>query len=64
MVGLGVGLALLPGTAFADPTDEAPKEGQLDPEYAAGKAAIEGLHELNVRAVVSGAHARVARLFV
>ena len=30
----------MPGTAFADPTDEAPKEGQLDPEYAAGKAAI------------------------
>ena len=37
---LGLGLALLPGTARADPTDDAPKQGQLDPEYAAGKAAI------------------------
>ncbi len=37
---LGLGLALLPGTTRAAPTDEAPKEGQLDPEYAAGKAAI------------------------
>ena len=37
---LGLGLALLPGTPLADPTDEATKEGQLDPEYAAGKAAI------------------------
>jgi hypothetical protein len=37
---LGLGLALLPGTTRAAPTDEAPKEGQLDPEYAAGEAAI------------------------
>jgi Flp pilus assembly protein TadD len=37
---LGLGLALLPGRPLADPTDEAPKEGQLDPDYAAGKAAI------------------------
>ena len=29
------------GTTLADPTDEAPKEGQLDPDYAAGKKAIE-----------------------
>ena len=36
---LGLGLALLPGRVFADPTDEASKE-QVDPEYAAGKAAI------------------------
>jgi Flp pilus assembly protein TadD len=36
---LGLSLALLPGTTRADPTDEATK-GQLDPEYAAGKAAI------------------------
>jgi len=28
---LGLGLALLPGTTRAAPTDEAPKEGQLDP---------------------------------
>ncbi len=26
---------------MADPTDEAPREGRLDPDYAAGKAAIE-----------------------
>ncbi len=37
---LGLGLALLAGTTRADPTDEAPREGRLDPEYAAGKAAI------------------------
>lgn len=37
---LGLGLALLPGTTRAASTDEATKEGQLDPEYAAGKAAI------------------------
>lgn len=37
---LGLGLALLPGAIIADPTDEAPQEGRLDPEYAAGRAAI------------------------
>jgi len=37
---LVLGVALLPGTTVADPTDEVPKEGQLDPDYAAGKAAI------------------------
>ena len=37
---LGLGLALLPGTPLADPTDETPKEGQLDADYAGGKAAI------------------------
>jgi hypothetical protein len=28
------------GSSPRRPTDEAPKEGQLDPKYAAGKAAI------------------------
>ena len=37
---LGLGLALLPGAIIADPTDDEPKEGRLDPDYAAGKAAI------------------------
>jgi Flp pilus assembly protein TadD len=37
---LAVGLALMPGVILAEPTEEAPKEGQLDPDYAAGKAAI------------------------
>ena len=36
---LGLGLVLLPGGVLADPSEET-KEGQLDPEYAAGKAAI------------------------
>ena len=36
---LGLGLVLLPGATLADPSEET-KEGQLDPEYAAGKAAI------------------------
>src|SRR5262245_53811427 len=30
---LGLGLALLPGAVIADPTDEGPQEGRLDPEY-------------------------------
>jgi len=38
---LGVGLALLPAPAGADPRDEAPAGAQLDPDYAAGKAAID-----------------------
>ena len=37
---LCLGLVLLPATTFADPTDEAPTEGQQDPEYVAGRAAI------------------------
>jgi len=37
---LGLGLALLPSAIGADPTDDEPKEGRLDPDYAAGKAAI------------------------
>ena len=36
---LSLGLTLLPGRLLADPTDEASKE-RIDPEYAAGKAAI------------------------
>jgi tetratricopeptide (TPR) repeat protein len=36
---LGLGLALVPGRVLADPTDE-PSKVQVDPEYAAGKAAI------------------------
>ena len=36
---LSLGLALLPGRILADPTEEASKE-QVDPEYAAGKAAV------------------------
>ncbi len=38
---LGLGLALLPAPALADPTDETPAGAQLDPDYAAGRAAIE-----------------------
>jgi Flp pilus assembly protein TadD len=37
---LALGLGVLPGATFADPTDETPRAGQLDPDYAAGKAAI------------------------
>jgi Flp pilus assembly protein TadD len=36
---LGLCLALSPGAILADPSEES-KEGQLDPDYAAGKAAI------------------------
>jgi len=38
---VGLGLALLVATARADPTDEAPGEARLDPDFAAGKVAIE-----------------------
>jgi len=31
---------MLAGTTVGEPTEEASKEGQLDPDYAAGKAAI------------------------
>ncbi len=37
---LGLSLALAAGTSGADPTEDASKEGALDPDYAAGKAAI------------------------
>jgi len=40
LVGLGFTLAMLVGATLGDPTEEASKEGQLDPDYAAGKAAI------------------------
>ena len=38
---LGLALALFPATAMADPTDESPAGAELDPDFAAGKAAIE-----------------------
>ena len=53
---LGLGLALLPATAIADPTDEAPAGAQLDPDYAAGKAAIEAKNwEAAIRSLSSAA---------
>jgi hypothetical protein len=53
---LGLGLALLPAPAAADPTDEAPSGGQLDPDYAAGRAAIEAKSwDAAVRALSSAA---------
>jgi Flp pilus assembly protein TadD len=38
---LGLALAFVPATAIGDATDEAPAGAQLDPDYAAGKQAIE-----------------------
>ena len=35
------GVALLPVAAVAEPTDDDPAAAQLDPDYAAGKVAIE-----------------------
>ena len=37
---LGLGLALLPAPAGADPRDEAPAGERVDPDFGAGKAAI------------------------
>ena len=36
-----VGLGLMLATASADPTDETPAQAGLDPDFAAGKAAIQ-----------------------
>ena len=53
---LALGLGLLPATASADPTDEAPADARLDPDYAAGKAAIEAKNwEAAIRALSSAA---------
>lgn len=53
---LGLGLALLPATAIADPTDEAPAQTRLDPDYAAGKAALEAKNwEAAIRSLSSAA---------
>jgi len=53
---LGLGLALLPATASADPTDEAPAGAQLDPDYVAGRAAIEAKNwEAAIRLLSSAA---------
>jgi Flp pilus assembly protein TadD len=38
---VGLGLALLPATASADPTVEAPAQTKLDPDFAAGEAALQ-----------------------
>jgi len=37
---LGVGVMLLPAAALAHPTDDEPAAEQIDPEFAAGKAAL------------------------
>jgi Flp pilus assembly protein TadD len=53
---LGLGLALLPAPALADPTDETPAGAQLDPDYAAGRAAIEAKNwDTAIRALSSAA---------
>ena len=38
---LSAGLTLAPGAAVADPTEDDPSAAKLDPDYAAGKQAIE-----------------------
>ena len=38
---VGLGLALLPATASADPTVETPAQTKLDPDFAAGEAALQ-----------------------
>lgn len=53
---LGLGLVLLPAAAGADATDEAAPGTKLDPDYAAGKAAIEAKNwEAAVRSLSSAA---------
>ncbi len=53
---LGLGLALLPAWAVADPTDEEPAGGRVDPDYAAGRAAIEKKEwDVAIRALSSAA---------
>jgi Flp pilus assembly protein TadD len=38
---VAVGLMLVPGIGIADPTEDDPAAAKLDPDYAAGKQAIE-----------------------
>jgi len=38
---LAAGTAVLPAAALADPTDDGPTAGRIDPDYAAGKAALD-----------------------
>ena len=53
---LGLALALLPGAVAADPADETPAGAQLDPDFAAGKAAIEAKRwEAAIRTLSSAA---------
>jgi len=53
---LGLGLALLPTPASADPTDGAPAGAQPDPDYAAGRVAIEAKNwDAAIRALSSAA---------
>ena len=53
---LGLGLVLLPAAVGADATDEAAPGTKLDPDYAAGKAAIEAKNwEAAVRSLSSAA---------
>ena len=39
---LGLGVVLLPAAALAHPSDDEPADERIDPEYAAGKAALDG----------------------
>ena len=41
LAGIALCLMLVPGPAAADPTEDEPGASQLDPDYAAGKKAIE-----------------------
>jgi len=53
---VGLSLALLPATAVGDPKDETPDAEQLDPEYAAGKTAMEAKNwDAAIRAFSSAA---------
>ena len=53
---LGLALALLPGAVAADPADETPAGAQLDPDFAAGEAAIEAKRwEAAIRTLSSAA---------
>src|SRR6266849_9589438 len=38
---IAAGLTLVPGIGIADPTEDDPAAAKLDPDYAAGKQAIE-----------------------
>jgi Flp pilus assembly protein TadD len=53
---VSLGLALWPATAAGDPKDETPAAEQLDPEYAAGKTAMEAKNwDAAIRAFSSAA---------
>ena len=59
--GVAVWVTLAPGVLLADPTDEEPTEGALEPDYAAGRKAIEAKQWTEAIRLLSSAALRDTR---